>query len=93
MHAHRNGGPPDWLPAVDSVDWRAQRLVLLELVASPPPEGDDLRYLRHVLDVPAVAIEPAVAALEAIGLARLNRSLVMATPPALYFEHLWPVRP
>jgi hypothetical protein len=93
MHAHPNGGQPDRLPAFYSVDWRAQRLVLLELVASPPPEGDDFRYLRHVLDVPAGAIEPAVAALQANGLARRNGSRVLAAPPALYFEHLWPVRP
>ena len=93
MHAHRNGGPLSRLPDIYSLDWRAQRLVLLELVASPPPEGDDLRYLRHVLDVPSEAIAPAVGALEAAGLAQRHGSRVLATPPARYFEHLWPVRP
>jgi hypothetical protein len=52
MHDHRNGGPPFALPARSSPEYRAQRVVLFELVVSPPPEGDRVDYLREYLPVP-----------------------------------------
>jgi hypothetical protein len=93
MHGHRNGGLPNQLPDPGSAEYAAQRLVLLELVIAPSPDGDELSYLQRVLDVPDAAVEPAVSALEAAGLAARDGAVVRATPPARYFDHLWPVRP
>lgn len=92
MHDHRNGGPAAWLPDPESLEYRAQALVLLELVVDPPCAGDLLSTLRRRLPVPGASIEPAVAALEIAGLALRADDVVRATPPARYFEYLWPVR-
>ena len=93
MHHHGNRDRPFTLPARSSPEYRAQRVVLLELVASPPPEGDRISYLRDYLPVPSHTIAPAIAALETIGLATQLDGRVWATPAARYFEYLWPVRP
>lgn len=93
MQDHRNGGVPVRLPARNSVDHRAQRTVLLELVVCPPAEGDRLEELIDRLDVPGHAVEPAVAALELVGLAERRGDVVRASPAAKHFEYLWPVRP
>ena len=63
--AHRNGGWPSRLPGPDSIEYRAQKLVLLEIVVDPPATGDPLSQLVRRLDVPADSIDPAVAALRA----------------------------
>jgi hypothetical protein len=93
MQGHRNEGPPTRLPDPDSLEYRAQKTVLLELVVTPPPEGDSLAYLIDRLPIPGHAIEPAIAALERAGLAIRDGDLTRASAPALYFEYLWPVRP
>ena len=45
------------------------------------------------LDVLGHAVEPAVAALELVGLAERHGDVVRASLAASYFEYLWPVRP
>jgi hypothetical protein len=80
-------------PAPDSADHRAQRIVLLELVVCPPTEGDRLDELIDRLDLPPDSVEPAVTALELVGLAEREGDVVRASLAANYFEHLWPVRP
>jgi hypothetical protein len=92
MQGHRNEGPPHRLPDPDSLEYRAQKTVLLELVVTPPPDGDSLAYLVERLPIPDHTIEPAIAALERVGLAIRAGDLTRASPSALYFEHLWPVR-
>jgi hypothetical protein len=92
MHDHRNGGWPSQLPGYDSLEYRAQQLVLLEIVVDPPTIGDPLSQLERRLDVPASAIGIAVTALEVVGLAERDGDVVRATTSALYFEFLWPVR-
>ena len=91
MQDHRNGGPPSRLPDPGSLEYRSQKLVLLELVVDPPRAGDRLSTLVRSLDIPGFSVEPAIAALEAIGLAARDDDTVRATPPAQYFEYLWPV--
>ena len=81
------------LPDPASPGYEAQRLILAELVVDAPEEGDELAYLRDRVGVAPATIEPAVAALEAVGLARRDGSRVRATWPARYFAHLCPVRP
>ena len=88
MHRHRNGAPPE----PGTLAFQAQREVLLEIVVTPPLFGDSVDYLARSLPVPPHAIAPAVASLQAIGLARRCGDVVFATPAALRFEHLWPVR-
>jgi hypothetical protein len=92
MRHHRNGGRPSQLPGFDSLEYRAQQLVLLEIVVDPPPIGDPMSELMRRLDVPASSLSIAVAALEVVGLAEREGDVVRATTPALYFEFLWPVR-
>ena len=91
MHHHRNGGPPSPLPDPYSVEYQAQKIVLLELVVDPPEAGDRLDALIERLGLPSDAVEPAVFALEVIGLAERDMDVVRASPPARYFEYLWPV--
>lgn len=93
MHDHRNGGPPPRPPAHDRIAYRAEQVVILELVVCPPEKGDRLDELIERLGVPAASVEPAVTALERAGLARREGDVVRASPAALYFEHLWRVKP
>jgi hypothetical protein len=93
MHGNRNDVPADALPEPGSPEWWAQRIVLAELVVTPPPGGDSIAYLRDYLPVPPPLIEPAIAALQLIGLVGQNGDRVEATPVAKYYEHLWPIRP
>jgi hypothetical protein len=93
MQGHRNGGPPSQLPDPDSLEYHVQKVVLLELVVDPPRAGARLSTLIRKLDIPAFSVEPAIAALEAIGLAARDEDTVRATPPARHFEYLWPVMP
>ncbi|MBA2513636.1 MAG: hypothetical protein H0V26_04805 [Solirubrobacterales bacterium] len=91
MHDHRNGGPPSRLPNPYSLEYHAQKVVLVELVVTPPSEGDPLDELLERLPLPRHSVEPAVAALELAGLALREGHIARASAPALYFEHLWPV--
>lgn len=91
MQGHRNEGPRR-LPDPDSLEYRAQKTVLLELVVTPPPQGDGLAYLIERLPIPDHTVEPAITALEHAGLAIRDGDRTRASAPALYFEHLWPVR-
>jgi hypothetical protein len=91
MRHHRNGGPPSRLPDPYSLEYRAQKIVLLELVVDPPDDGDRLSELIERLGLPPEAVEPAVLALEVIGLAERDVDVVRASVPARYFEYLWPV--
>ena len=93
MQDHGNGGAANKPPAPDSVEYRAQRVVLLELVVCPPNEGDRLGELVERLDLLPGIVDPAVAALEDAGLAERKGDIVRASAPANYFEYLWPVKP
>ena len=61
MQRHRNGGRPSRLPDPDSLEYRAQKVVLLELVVTPPLAGDHLDYLVERLPIRSHSIEPALA--------------------------------
>ena len=91
MHDHRNGGPPGPLPDPYSLEYRAQKIVLLELVVDPPDAGDRLAELIERLGLPPDSVEPAVSALEVIGLAAREDDVDRATLVARYLEYLWPV--
>lgn len=92
MHRHRNEPPPARPPHPETDEFRVQRLVLLELVVTPPATGDRVEYLVRVLDAEASAIDRAIAGLEAAGLVRRDGDVVRATDAALYVEHLSPLR-
>jgi hypothetical protein len=68
-----------------------QRLLLLELLVDPPPDGDALVDLAVALDRPEEAIAAAAAALDRAGLAERTEGRVRATPTAVAFDALWPV--
>jgi hypothetical protein len=93
MPDQSNAGRPSALPALGSAEWWAQRIVLAELVVTPPRTGDPIGYLLEYLPVAPGTIEPAIAVLEAIGLVGRVGDRVWATSAAQYFEHLWPVKP
>jgi hypothetical protein len=69
-----------------------QRWVLLELVTTPPPEGDEIAKLAWGLRELHPDVDAAVDALVAVGLAVREGDRVRATPAALRFDVLWPVR-
>ena len=91
MHHHRNGGPPIGLPDPHSLEYLAQKIVLLELVVDPPTAGDHLDDLRARLGLPPDIVEPAATALELVGLVERRADVVRSTFAASYFEYLWPV--
>jgi hypothetical protein len=93
MHGQGNGGPPVRLPDPSSLEYTAQRLVLLELVVDPPADGDRFDDLCETIGLADVDAEGAVAALVAVGLAEWRASVLLASAAARYFEHLWRVRP
>jgi hypothetical protein len=93
MHGHPNGGPPPGLPDPGSLEYAAQRLVLLELVVDPPPAGDRFDELCETLGLADVDADEAVAALATVGLAARQSNVVLASVAARYFEHLLPVKP
>jgi hypothetical protein len=87
MQDPRYGGLPD----PGSVAYCAQKVVLLELVVSPPHAGDRIDDLIARLPVPDHAVVPAIVALEAAGLAEHRSAVARASAAAVHFEHLWPV--
>lgn len=90
MHDHRSSSRLDGLPSDD----RIQQLLLLELVADAPPEGDTLAELTVRLGFPRDVLLEAAAALLGAGLARpIEDGVVRATPAALRFDALWPIAP
>jgi hypothetical protein len=91
MQDQRNRRPPVGLPDPGSLEYRAQKVVLLELVVTPPKEGDRIDDLVDRLPVEGRAVASAIAALEAAGLAERHGDVARASAAALYFEHLWPV--
>lgn len=91
MQGNRNGGPPGGLPDPYGLGYHAQKVVLAELVIDPPEEGHSLGYLLDRLPLPLDAVEPALGALQIVGLAARRGDLARASVPARYFEYLWPV--
>jgi hypothetical protein len=91
MQGNRNEGPPVGLPDPASVEYRAQKLVLLELAVDPPEEGDRIDDLIDRLPLAGHAVVAAITALEAAGLAERHGEVARASAATLYFEYLWPV--
>ena len=93
MQDQPNGQPPLRLPDPDGPEYAAQKVVLLELVVAPPAGGDSIEYLSRVLSLGSTELDAALVALEDVGLAERRNDAVFGSAAALYFEHLWPVRP
>ncbi|HEX8101500.1 MAG TPA: hypothetical protein VF533_02720 [Solirubrobacteraceae bacterium] len=79
------------LPDPDSVEYHAERLVLIELCVDPPARGDEIDVLGHILQLSPRETAAAVAVLEYVGLARRDGTVIRATESARYFEHLCPI--
>jgi hypothetical protein len=84
-------GPPEAAPPFGSPAHDIQRQLLLELVTSPPPSGDELQRLARALGGSGREIEAAVQALVDAGLAERDGDTVRASTAALRFEALWPI--
>lgn len=91
MHHHRSPRRPPHVASPDTPAFDAQRLLLLEIVADPPPEGDDLSRLASRLQLPRASLETAGQALVAAGLAELATGTIRASEAALSFDALWPI--
>jgi len=91
-HVNPSDRGPAALASAGTQAFDDQRQVLLELLVDPPRDGDAIADLAAALDRPAGAIAAAAAGLAAAGLAERHGDRVRATPPALAFESLWPVR-
>jgi hypothetical protein len=85
-------GAPAGAPSPGSPEHDVQRQVLLELVTTPPPEGDELGQLAFALREPRRDVEAAVEALVDAGLVERDGDTVRATAAALRFDALWPIR-
>jgi hypothetical protein len=84
-------GPPETAPPFGSPTHAIQRQLLLELVTTPPPGGDELDRLARALGASRREIEAAVQDLVDAGLAVCDGDTVRATIAALRFEALWPI--
>jgi len=84
-------GPPEAAPPCGSPGHDIQRQLLLELVTTPPPEGDELERLARALSATRREIESAVQDLVDAGLAESHGDSVRASTAALRFEALWPI--
>jgi hypothetical protein len=84
-------GPPETAPPFGSPAHDIQRQLLLELVTTPPPSGDELDRLARALDASRREIEAAVRGLADAGLAERDGDNVRASVAALRFEALWPI--
>jgi hypothetical protein len=92
MQDHPISGVPRCAPSPGSVEFEVERWVLLELVTSPPPRGDDVPQLAAALRECERHVEAAVDALVDVGLATRNGPAIHATPAAMRFDALWPAR-
>ena len=84
-------GPPEAAPPFGSPAHDIQRQLLLELVTTPPPSGDELDRLAGALGASRREIEAAVQDLIDAGLAERDGDTVRASVAALRFEALWPI--
>lgn len=91
MHHDRNGVPSPRLPDPASVEYHAERLILIELCVDPPPEGDELGAVADRLTLSPRETRAAVEVLEGVGLARRDGPTVRASGRAIYFDHLCPI--
>ena len=91
MHDHPICGAPEGAPSPGSSEHDVQRRVLLELVTTPPPDGDQLGQLVFALGEPRRDVKTAVQGLVDAGLAERDGDTVRASVAALRFEALWPI--
>jgi hypothetical protein len=92
MQDHPNPEAPSSAPSPGSVEHRVQRWMLLELVTSPPPEGDEIDRLAYGISELRADVEAAVQALVDAGLAERQGQRIRATAAALRFDALLEVR-
>jgi hypothetical protein len=92
MQDHPNPGAVSGAPCPGSLEYRVQRWVLLELVTTPLPRGDEISRLAFGLDELRPDVEAAVDALVDVGLAQRDGEKVRATAAAWRFEALWRTR-
>jgi hypothetical protein len=90
MHAHRSAGPPAGVARPGSHAFEHQRRLLLEIAVDPPLRGDDIADLASTLELTTAQIDAAAAGLEQAGLAHRRAGRLLATPPVLAVEALWP---
>jgi hypothetical protein len=92
MQDHPSRGVRDGAPSVGHGEHSVERWLLLELVTTPPPEGDDLGQLAVALRQSRPDVETAARALVEAGLAECDGETLRASAAALRFEALWPIR-
>jgi hypothetical protein len=85
------GASSSGAPWPGSHQHEVQRRVLLELLTTPPPEGDELASLADGLGESRRDVEAAVDALVDTQLAQREGDVVRASVAALRFEALWPI--
>jgi len=91
MQRKPNEGSPVRLPDPDSLEYRAQKAVLLHLVVVPPEAGEPIDDLAARLSIDAGPAAAAIDPLEVSGLAGRHGKVVQVSAAALHFENLWPV--
>ena len=89
MHSHRSA--PCGVARPGTVEFEAQRLLLLELLVDPPPGGDPLGRLAQTLRLGMRDLRAAAVTLERSGLAQMRDERLEPSPTARAFDALWPI--
>jgi predicted ArsR family transcriptional regulator len=92
MHPERTPYDPVGVAPRGTAAHEAERLLLLELVVTPPPSGDALVQLANTLGFSPPTIERALETLIAAGLAERVGLRAFATRAARTFDALLPAR-
>jgi hypothetical protein len=79
---------PPQVPVPVGRERELQRWLLLELVSTPPADGEHIDYLARALEAPLPNAEAAVDELVAVGLAVRVGDRVHASTAAWRFEEL-----
>jgi hypothetical protein len=86
----RGEGIPCGVPVPVGQERELQRWLLLELVSTPPADGDHIDYLANALEESRAAVEAAVDEFVTVGLAVRVGERVHASAAAWRFEVLLP---
>jgi hypothetical protein len=91
MQQHRSAGTSAGVARPGSPAFEHQRRLLLELAVDPPADGDAVPDLAAALALSAEQVEAAAAGLERAGLVERRGGRLLATPPVMAVELLWPI--
>jgi hypothetical protein len=91
MHPDRTAEPPAGVAPRGTPEHEHQRRIVLELAASPPPDGDAIDDLARLFEISLDEAEAAAAVLERAGLCVRRETRLFASDQLSAAEYLWPI--